>query len=238
MYFYHPGKNTCSDFAFPEIADDLCRNKCEPCVFLRDSLWVTHFYYREGEIMKRVGLFVFIICAFCTAFCFSGCDGEFENKVKENIEVFNVHDSAKINELIFGDSLEIAPEIQEFFTDENKTKYSVLDEIINKSTIKYLGRNEEYVNLEVIAPNMEGGFEDSEVLSSNDEKTIYEAIKSFAEKTDLKSFKIEIGYTDEDEEVILNYRDPQFINAITGGLQSEYQKIYDSMLSSYWEELK
>ena len=47
MYFYHFGKNICTDFAFPEIADDLCRNKGEPCVFLRDSFGSRVFVLRR-----------------------------------------------------------------------------------------------------------------------------------------------------------------------------------------------
>ena len=188
--------------------------------------------------MKKIEILCIFFFLSCLALCFSSCGNKVEDTAKEEIQLFNSHDSDKINELIFGKPLEVDSEFQDYFTNENKSEYSVLNEIVNKATIKYLGKDEDTVKLEIIAPNMEGVFEDSAVLSTNEEKALYNAIKDYAEKANLKTFTIDIGYTDENGETVINYRNPQFINAITGGLQNEYHKLYESMLNSYMEELK
>lgn len=188
--------------------------------------------------MKKTRLIIFIACAVYVAFCFSACGGDVERTAKTDIEIFNKHDPEKINELIFGSILKVDSEYQEYFTNEYKSQYSVLNEIIDKATIKYLGKDEDTVKFEITAPDMEGVFEDPVVLSTNEEKALYNEIKDYAEKANLKTFTIDIGYTDENGETFINYRDPQFINAITGGMQNEYHKLYESMLNSYMEELK
>lgn len=65
------------------------------------------------------------------------------------------------------------------------------------------------------------------------EEEFTEEVRKYIEQAKYKKRTVSVPYKVVDGEVIVNYRNEEFINAITGGLLENYQKFYRQMLEEY-----
>ena len=186
------------------------------------------------------GLLIFAICISLT-----GCGKENE-EVKINakeigtiIESGNIED---INNLIFGiDKLEVIGGLEEIIGNqeidtENK---GILSDIFQRNTIKVRNVSDNMIEYEIEAPDLKELFLEilnkKEVLS---QEQFLSYMKEYVTKAKLKKVTVEVPYTMENEKVIIDYQNQEFIDGITGGLLSAYQQLYEDMINEYMKEME
>lgn len=192
---------------------------------------------RVGEKMKK-GIVLLIICAF--SIVFTGCGNENENVkniAQKNADSFSNGNMDEINELMFGtNELNIDTEIEELEDSENGYQEGILRKIFSHSTVVVKKVEKDTVEFVINAPNMENVFEKLPDNSENfKEDDLLEYIDNFVDDVEMKEFMISVPYVVDEENIVINYRDENFINAITGGLLDAYRELYVSTLDGYQE---
>lgn len=172
-----------------------------------------------------------------------------EAKIQELSNAFLTGDMDTVNEVIFR-----APKIEENerlaalreqlgedfpeLTEEPEVqKESVLASILSKATITQKSIALDAVTCEVKAPDMEGVFEAlSDTQKANiTEDELLEHIKDYGANAETKTTTVTLPYLMEGEEILVDYQDATFLNAVTGGLMEAYKCLYEEMLSAYTE---
>lgn len=183
--------------------------------------------------MKKIILLA-TICIFL--FTFGGCRNKnVKNEANEAINIFSSGDIIAINNFIFGRyELEMDSEIEELLETEDNTQQGVLSNIFSNSTLSIKKINKDTVEFKIAAPNMEKVFENLPDNSSTfSEEDLLDYIKKYANDTAQKEFSVSVPYTINDEKVVIDYCNKDFINAISGGLLEAYKQLYVDILNEY-----
>ena len=189
---------------------------------------------RVGEKMKK-GIVLLIICAF--SIVFTGCGNENENVkniAQKNADSFSSGDMDEINELMFGTN-ELNIDIETGEVEDSENDYQgILRKIFSHSTVVVKKVEKDMVEFVITAPNMENVFEklpdNSEDFKEDD---LLKYIDNFVDNVEMKEFTISVPYVVDGENVVINYHDENFVNAITGGLLDAYRELYISALAEY-----
>lgn len=188
-----------------------------------------------------------VICTFaiCISIFFSGCDNEnaeISDKAQEIVSIMESGDIEQISQAIFGlNDLEIDAEIEDFIADDigEKDENGILSEIFKKDTIRMSKIKGEVIEYEIEAPNIENIFVDI----SNDklelsEEELLNYMREYIENAKITKFTVLVPYTVEGKEIVVDYKNQEFINGITGGLLNGYQQFYENMLTEYMRDLE
>ena len=62
-------------------------------------------------------------------------------------------------------------------------------------------------------------------------------MREYIGKAELKKVTVIIPYIVENEEIVIDYQNEEFIDAITGGLLSAYRQLYQDMINEYMKEM-
>lgn len=176
--------------------------------------------------MKKV--FMLILIGIAT-FNLNGCgNSDVKDIVNENIEVFMSGNMEDINKILFeNQDSSTGSEVNEF---ENK----ILSNIFSNSTIKIKKVEKDVVELKVIAPDMKDVFKN--LPDSSEEYTedgLLEYMQEYVGVVETCEFIVDLPYTKDGEEIVIDYRDEDFVNAITGGMLSAYKELYFAMLDEF-----
>lgn len=187
----------------------------------------------------RIGLLLVAVC-----FCLVGCTKE-EKEVKtraeevgKTIESGSMED---INNLIFGISQsDVVNGMEEILgTGESDTvQDGILSDIFKRNTIKVGNVSKDTIEYQIEAPDLSEIF--VEILNEKkdlSEEQLLEYMREYIGQAKLKKVTVTIPYTVENEEIVIDYQNEEFIDAITGGLLSAYRQLYQEMINEYMKEM-
>lgn len=186
-------------------------------------------------MMKKITLL--ILACFITV-SLAGCGNKkVEDKANEAVETFSGGDIKDISRLIFGtDELTVNEEIKEFLDSEDNSQEGILSSVFSHSTLSVKKVNKDVVKFEITAPDMGQVLQDLPDNSSDfTENDLKEYIEKYADNTKEKTFSVDVPYTVDGEKIVIDYRNEDFINAITGGLVDAYKQLYMDVLKEYQE---
>lgn len=193
-----------------------------------------------------ISLFVVIIVAgvtACLAYMQYGRQSYKEIKVQalEIADAMESGDISKVTSLVFGsEELEIDEEIKKEFNQVSDTSEDgILKEIFKRNKIKVKQIEKETIEYEVEAPNMERVLQElQEQATGMTEEEVISYTKKYIEKAEKKKRTAVISYSLEGGKFDADYRNEEFINAITGGLIESYKVYYQGLLEAYRERLE
>lgn len=176
--------------------------------------------------MKRQ--FVFLLLAAFLMFLIAGCNSEkkqVKELVEDDVQVWTSGDMNSINEMILG----FNPTDAEFEMDpQTKSGEGFLGELFAKAEINLEKIQENEVLLEITAPDMSGFFREkkNELAKLTTEEEMRSAILDYAGKSEKVTRQVSLEYTNEDSIIRINYLDPDFLDAMTGGFVTAYAEVY------------
>ncbi|MEZ3447466.1 MAG: hypothetical protein K1W30_20485 [Lachnospiraceae bacterium] len=174
-------------------------------------------------------LYTFIILTLCAC-----GNSEVEKFADETAAVFASGDIAEINSLVFGDVYLPVDSRLEGIVEDEPIQNGLLTELFSHSTVDVNKVKKGTIQFVVSAPDMTAVFEclpdDASNFTEND---LYEYIIKYASSTETIEFTVEVPFSSEDGEIVIEYRDEAFINAITGGLVEAYKDLYTEVLDQY-----
>ena len=187
----------------------------------------------------KIGLLVVVIC-----FSLVGCAKE-EKEVKTRAEevgtTIESGDMEEINNLIFGiNESDVVNGMEEILgTEESNTAQDgILSDIFKRNTIKVGNVSKDTIEYQIEAPNLSEIF--VEILNEKkdlSEEQFLEYMGEYIGKAELKKVTVIIPYIVENEEIVIDYQNEEFIDAITGGLLSAYRQLYQDMINEYMKEM-
>lgn len=175
-----------------------------------------------------------LICAVCLALLLSSCWGpsELEQQVMDavtaQVEPFTSGDIVQINGVLF-------PYAAESNDSGALTGEGMLAPLMRQSTVIVKSAEEAEVILEVTAPDMRAVFTDhaQTLLTATSAEEMAQMLLDYAEQARTVTTEVSLPYTLEGSEVIVDYSDPNLIDALTGGLLGAYHGLY----TQYYEGL-
>lgn len=178
---------------------------------------------------------ILLFATFVFALSLIGCTyKKVENTANEVAEVFSSGDMESINHLVFGISgAEMDSETKELLEVE-EPQGGVMEVIFSHTKVFANKVKKDTVEFSIIAPDMEKVFEElpeNSLEFTEEDLLVY--IKNYIDDTKAKKFLISVPYTVEGENVIIDYQNPEFLNAVSGGLFEAYKKLYFEALDKY-----
>lgn len=192
--------------------------------------------------MRKVKIMLLAVAGSAVA-ALSGCSivNEYLNyndTANQIVGSFESNDMEAINEAIFGeDELSVDEELADYYVEEEGE--GIISQIIAASSIKvkYVDVINKAVIYDVTAPNMQTVLEDMpEEISTEEEFSTY--IKEYIANADTTTLSVSVPYTEDGESIVPEYKNPEFINAITGGFMEAYQNAYREMIETYLSGLE
>lgn len=170
--------------------------------------------------MKRLILFWLLIQLLLV-----GCSNQRRSsEIEKEIHKLSSGDINEINEVLFG------------YTDTLAGEDNIVGNIVSRSSIKILSVSDTEIELEVTAPNMKGSI--VSLINNNPDNTNDELLKellTYADNTKKVRHNIQLNYTNIDKQLKIDYFNEEFIDALTGGLLSDYMEFRSNLKQSYLE---
>ena len=153
-------------------------------------------------------------------------------QVKDDMVVLNSKNTQDVNSLIWGsDCTTDFSTISSLETPDTENS-SIIDSIISRVKVEVVSAEKDKVTLKVTSPNLESFFEDSinEALDIKDDDLLANYMLDYIDQTDLITKEVEINVIEKNGDIRIDYTDPKFINAFTGGLVDGYTSVRNSLL--------
>ena len=172
-------------------------------------------------------------------FSLSGCGSkEVKNAANDAVEIFASGDIEEINRLVFGtQTMEEDAEVRSILgeTNEDSQQDGVLSTVFSESTISVGKADKETIKFEIVAPDMERVFTDLSLDNTEiSEEELLKYIEEYMEEAEKKGFVVDVPYIiNDDGQVVIDYRDETFLNAVSGGLIEAYKELYMEVLQEY-----
>lgn len=168
----------------------------------------------------------------------TGCNGNVklaEVKAQEAADIIVSGDMEKINQIIFGhQNIEMDESVENILEDEKTEENGILNEVFKRCTIEIEKVTRKQIKFQINSPDLSNLVDDSkEEMGSFSEEEILKYFKSYISEAELKTHNVAVPYTVEDDEVKINYKNKEFINAITGGFLESYQGAFQEMIDVY-----
>ena len=158
---------------------------------------------------------------------------------KEMTEAFSDGSPEEVGQLILGvDEREIDEEVRELLGEDQPEsgQDGILSSIFANSSITVESVGDGSVEFEIHAPDMSGVFQNLPANSGGfTEEDLLEYMKAYMEQADQRQFLVQLPYAEEDGEIVIDYFQEDFLNAMTGGLLEAYQQLYADELKEYQE---
>jgi len=163
---------------------------------------------------------------------------DLENKFERDVEVFESGDMDKINSLILQQP-EIPEDMIPFLPENSNEGEGLVADLIAMSEIEFGDYSDDTINVIVTAPDMSGCAEI--VISaalSDDEDELKKTINDYAEQADKITTEVTLDYVEKDGEILINYNNEEFLNAVTGNFSVAYSSIYAQYIEELVEEVE
>ncbi len=160
-----------------------------------------------------------------------------KNKEAKAIEdAFENDDVEKINLLIFGDNtIEIDEETSIQLGEEKPFNTNgFISHILRMTDVSVVKMDDTTVTYKVIAPDMKGVFDES--LSIQTQNEMMQQIILHADGAKKIEKEVTVSYAVVDNKMEINYQAKEFIDAILGGIISEYNALYEKALDEIADE--
>ena len=187
--------------------------------------------------MKKIFLSI-LVCVMLISFVGCGQQNKaIEAEAQAVADAFTDSDMETINKTIFGtDEVEIDGGLSDIWGEDAQSQDGVLTCIFDLVTVKVKKITDSTIEYEIEAPDMSKVFIDMNTNADNmSEDELLEYIKSYAQNAETKETIVSLEYILVDDEIIVNYQDEKFINAVTGGLLDAYKTLYSEMMQEYTE---
>lgn len=186
---------------------------------------------------KKISL---IIIACVALIGFVSCRKEdkiIEMKTQVITSAFENNDMEMINKTIFGTTeFKVDEELLNIWEENSQAQEGVLASIFELVTVEVKKTTDTKIKYKIKAPNMKNVFENvNEKISENE---LLEYIKNYAKNAETKETTVSLEYILVDDELIVDYQNEEFINAVTGGLLDAYKILYSEMIKEYAEGVK
>ncbi len=173
-------------------------------------------------------------------------ENNIDEKVKESAEeiilAISNGNMENINQLIFNSSkLKIDEEVTDIFDeDSNKANNEgILNKVFLRDSIKITKINEGTVEYEIESPNLDDIFTDMlENANKLSTENFLDYLTEYINKAEMKKKNAVVPYIVENGRIVIDYKNSDFINAITGGLLESYKQFYQRMLEEYKKEME
>lgn len=185
--------------------------------------------------MSKVIPMILICAVFITLV---GC-GEKNERVRDAVQIladaFHDDDMKTINGFILGvKELDVDEELSDMWGDTGESQEGILEQIFARVTLKIKKIYENTVEFEIESPDMSKVFTNIKTdLDTITEDKLLQHITDYAESAEMKKTTVSLKYILVDKEVIIEYQDEAFINAVTGGLLDAYKTLYTEMMEEY-----
>lgn len=172
--------------------------------------------------------------------CFTGCQDK-DNTVRESAQfaadAFSSGDMASIHQVVFGTSqLELDGDLSALWGQDIQSQGGVLDIIFESVTVEVKKITDTAIEYEIIAPDMSNVFAElSDCSDTISENELLEFIYNYAHDTEMKESIVTVAYVFADDGLLIDYKNKDFINAVTGNLLDAYISTYGEMMESYME---
>ena len=185
--------------------------------------------------MKNIVLLMIVILICVCPGC--GKEKKIEKQATEICEAIAGGNIEEINAIIFGyEKLEMSETISDSFLEEKRT--GIISRIFARTDIEVKKINKYTVEYEVKSPDLGNIFCDlREMDSINSSEEFINFIGEYIDNAEIDQVLVSVPYSMEGKEVYIDYRNKEFINAITGGLLYGYQDIFEEMIADYMGEI-
>lgn len=182
-----------------------------------------------------------LTCVSLIFFVFKGKNKDVIEQSNAVAEAFNNTEMESINKIIFNENeIKEYDEFNELSEEETEeVNEGVLESIFKHVTVKVDNITDNNIVYRIKAPDMKNVFAN---LNANAEslskEELLQLIKDYAANTSTIEEIVSLDYSIVDGQLIVNYRDKSFINAVTGGFLEAYISLYDDMINEIAEGMK
>ena len=141
--------------------------------------------------------------------------------VQNDLEVFSDGDISKITERVFG-------------SVPNETyEEGIIADLFANAEAQITSADESTITYTIVAPDISNFFRECAVQldSITTSEELGQTILEYAKTSPTKEYTVTVPYFVEEDDIDVAYDDPDFINAMTGGLLDAYTALYDMYLS-------
>lgn len=195
-----------------------------------------------GDFMslRRIALVFFCCMTFCGCSAKRGEEMVYEEAARI-VTAFEEKDMEEINDILFADR-ETGVEkrlVDSFGFDDKEDDDSILSRLFQKVFLKIKKIDKSEITYIVAAPDMANFFLDnqSDMVEMNQEQ-LRGYFLEYMESAPIKERSIKVNYKIDDGNFAAEYKNKEFINAVTGDLLESYTKLYEQMLKEYRESFK
>ena len=181
---------------------------------------------------------IFLLVGCLTLVGLVGCNEQSEFVVEQTqtiTKAFEDGDMNTINNTIFGTS-EIKPDgkLSDVWGESTDEEKGVLACIFQHVRIEVKRVGESEIEYEIEAPNMKNVFADMESEDTDiSEKDFLQYIKNYIQSAETMKSKVSLGYIVTENQLVVDYQNEEFINAVTGGILDAYKSLYSEILEKY-----
>lgn len=151
-------------------------------------------------------------------------DDEHAEEITTDLEIFESGDISDISERIF--------DIPTDANSEGNSPNGIIADLFSNAKTNISAADEATVTYIIISPDISDFFtacaEELDAITTSEE--LGQAILAYAETAPQKEYTVSVPYTVTDDGIDVAYDNPDFINAMTGGLLDAYSALYDQYL--------
>lgn len=189
--------------------------------------------------MKRI-LLTILICVASVSLV--GCGSHIRAAKAHAQEVsgaFASNDMSTINKTILGTNEQgIEDKLSDMWEPFGQTDEGILTYIFENVVLTVADVTKETITYDIEAPDMSHIIADLKADSSiMTEEDLLQYVRAYAENADTVKATVSVDYSFSNGELIVNYQNEPFINAITGGFLNAYISFYTEMMDAYAEEV-
>ena len=149
----------------------------------------------------------------------------YAEEIQDDLEVFSGGDISAITESVFGITS------GEETTDE--TGSGIIANLFANADVQVAATDESSVTYTIVSPDISDFFTvcAAEIDTVTTSEELGQAILEYAKTAPKKEYTVTIPYAASEDGIDVRYNNPDFINAMTGGLLEDYSALYDQYLA-------
>lgn len=146
-------------------------------------------------------------------------------EIKEDLKVFADGNISEITERVFG-----ATSGKGSTSESNN---GIIADLFTNAEVRIASTNDSNINYTILSPDISDFFivcaDQINAITTSEE--LGQAILEYAETAPIKEYTVSVPYSSSGESISVAYDNPDFINAMTGGLLDAYMVLYEQYLA-------
>lgn len=154
----------------------------------------------------------------------NGLDKTQKAEVENDLEIFSDGNISEITTTIFGDSSD------DVVTDDSSE--GIIATLFANAEASVSATDESTITYTITAPDISDFFQakEDELDAITTSEELGQAILEYAKTAPQKEYTVSLDYSTSETGIVVSYDDPEFINAMTGGLLDAYAALYEQYL--------